>query len=76
MSRYDNLTARILNAPRPKTFQVRLKEDDRAFGLRAGDILEVHPYVLDPDTKFTVVQRLSDGFDPECNVYRTQVERL
>lgn len=72
----DPLTARILNAPTPGTFQVRLKEDDPNFGLKAGDILEVHPYILDPSDKFTVVRRIHDGFDPSCNVYRSQVERL
>jgi hypothetical protein len=52
---------------------VRLKKDDERFGLKAGDLLEVEPYWLDPE-KFTVVQRLSDGFDPQCNVYSHEVE--
>lgn len=53
---------------------VRLKEDDPNFNLKKGELLEVEPYCLDPSSKFTVIRRLTDGFDPECNVYRTQVE--
>ncbi len=53
---------------------VRMKEDDLPFGLKKGDLLEVKPYWLDPEDKFTVIRRLTDNFDPNCNVYRHQVE--
>lgn len=53
---------------------VRLKEDDPEFKLKKGDLLEVKPYPLDPSSKFTVIRRLTDNYDPECNVYRSQVE--
>lgn len=53
---------------------VQLKEDDERFSLQAGDLLAVTPYTYEPDTKYTVIERLSDGFDPECNVYRSQVK--
>lgn len=53
---------------------VRMKQDDERMSLRKGDVLEVVPYPLDPAEKFTVLRRLSDDFDPECNVYRHQVE--
>jgi hypothetical protein len=52
---------------------VKLKEDDERFGMKAGDVLEVEPYWLDPSDKLTVIRRVSDGFDPGCNVYRSQV---
>lgn len=52
---------------------VKLIKDESRFGLSAGDMLEVVPYWLDPSDKFTVVRRVSDGFDPNCNVYRSQV---
>lgn len=55
---------------------LRLKEDDPRFGLKAGDILECKPYWLDPSDKWTVIRRVSDSFDPECNVYRHQVEHV
>lgn len=50
----------------------QLREDDTSFGMAAGDLLLCAPYDGDPE-KLTVVCRLSDGFDPECNVYREQV---
>lgn len=52
---------------------VKLKADDVQFGLAAGDVLEVEPYWLDPTDKLTVIRRISDGYDPNCNVYRSQV---
>lgn len=52
---------------------VEMKADDERFGLMAGDVLEVEPYWLDPAEKWTVIRRVSDGFDPRCNVYRNQV---
>ena len=55
---------------------VKLKADDERFGMKAGDILEVTPYWLDPSDKLTVIRRVSDGFDPRCNVYRSQVESV
>lgn len=58
---------------RPERY--RLKADDERMGLKAGDILVCVPYWLDP-AKLTVLRRESDGWDPECNVYRHQVERL
>lgn len=56
--------------------RVRMLADDEPFGLRQGDVLIVEPYWLDPSEKFTVIRRESDGFDPCCNVYRSQVEML
>lgn len=50
-----------------------LLADDPRFGLKAGDVLEVRPYTFAPDEKYTVVRRVSDDFDPCCNVYRSDV---
>jgi len=55
---------------------VRLKEDDERFKMKKGDVLEVRPYQYDPHEKLTVIRRLSDDFDPCCNVYRSDVEVL
>lgn len=52
---------------------VRLKADDPSFGLFKDDLLEVKHYPLD-FSKYSVVKRLSDGFDPKCNVYKSKVE--
>ncbi len=52
-----------------------LVEDDPRMGLMAGDVLLCIPYDYDRD-KLTVVARESDGFDPTCNVYRSQVQPM
>lgn len=54
------------------SLRVMMAEGDPRFGLYKGDLLEVVPYRLDP-SKLAVIRRVHDGFDPECNVYRSQV---
>ncbi len=51
----------------------QLIEDDERMDLSAGDIVIASPYRYEPDCKLTVHHRESDGFDPECNLYRCQV---
>lgn len=53
-----------------------LLNDDPRMGLQAGDLLLCEPYWLDPASKVSVIKRLSDGFDPGCNQYRSDVRRL
>lgn len=53
-----------------------LKDDDPRFGLAAGDVLVCEPYWLDPGLKLTVLYREADGFDPSCNVYRREVDKV
>lgn len=57
---------------RSGTWVVRLLADDPRFGLNAGDELLVQKYPW--DAKVTVLRRVSDGFDPECNQYLSAVE--
>ena len=52
---------------------VRMLEDDPRMKLSKGDVLKVRPSGWD-DEKVEVIERVSDGFDPECNLYRHQVE--
>jgi hypothetical protein len=54
------------------TWVVRLLADDPRFGLSEGDelLVRLYPY----DAKVTVIRRISDGFDPECNQYMQAVE--
>ncbi|MBA7556406.1 hypothetical protein ES705_49114 [subsurface metagenome] len=54
---------------------VQLLEDDPRFKLKKGEIFEAQVYQLDPE-KITLLKRLSDGFDPECNQYRESVKIL
>ena len=55
-----------------RTWVVRLIDDDERFGLREGDELLVRKYPY--DAKVTVIKRISDGFEPECNQYYDSVE--
>ena len=54
------------------TWVVRLKQDDPRFGLAAGDELLVQKYPY--DAKVSVIHRIGDGYDPECNQYLCDVE--
>ncbi len=62
-------------AMRSSEFYVELREDDERFGLSMGDVLVATSYWLDPG-KVTILRRLSDGFDPECNQYWPSVKFL
>lgn len=54
----------------------RLVENDPTFGLNAGDVLRCQRYQYNPYTKWVVLERVSDGYDPRCTVYRHQIERM
>jgi hypothetical protein len=62
----------LRSARRSREMVFRLKQDDPRFKLNAGDELICinYPY----DAKLTVLRRLSDGYDPECNQYMADVE--
>jgi len=49
--------------------KVKLLDDDERFGLKKGDIFQAKKYKYDPD-KMSLLERESDGFDPECNQYK------
>lgn len=53
----------------------RLIEDDPRMGLTVGDVLVCIDCDYDPD-KVTVIRRLSDGYDPECTVYLSDVDPM
>lgn len=57
-----------------RRFIVRIKTDDPRFEIRAGDEFLSQTYWLDPGIKVTLLQRLSDGYNPECNVYYHQAD--
>jgi hypothetical protein len=50
--------------------KVKLLNDEERFNIKAGDEFEAIRYHLDPQEKMSLLKRLSDGFDPECNQYR------
>lgn len=49
--------------------RVMMLEDDLMFGLKKGDVFKAQRYPYDPD-KMTLLERESDGFNPECNQYK------
>ncbi len=53
---------------------VRILADDPGHGLTAGEEYAATPYWLDPGTKVTLLRRLSDGWDPSCNAYNSDIE--
>jgi hypothetical protein len=52
-----------------------MKDDDERFGMKKGDIFIGAQYDMDPE-KISVGFRVSDGFDPGCNQYRSSVRKL
>ena len=64
--------AALRSAYLSRTSRLRMLHDDLRFGLAAGDVLVCVPYPY--DEKWTVLRRESDGFDPECNQYVSDVE--
>jgi hypothetical protein len=52
-----------------------ITDDSDRFGLYVGDLLLCVPYHLDPD-KVTVICRITDGFEPNCNQYRQDVRKV
>lgn len=60
---------------RGSRFVVQVREDDARLGVRAGEQYVAQVYWLDPG-KVTLLSRVPDGFDPECNHYWPEVEWL
>ena len=55
--------------------RVRVKKTDTNLGIKEGEIYNARSYTLDRG-KITLVSRDPDGYDPECNQYRHEVEIL
>lgn len=67
-ARWDRMQTRF----RTEEMVFELREDDPRFNLSKGDLLACVNYPL--DGKVTVLRRLSDGYDPECNQYVSAVK--
>lgn len=57
------------------TFQVRIKSTDDWQGVKKGEIYEAEVYRCDP-CKITLLGRVPDGYNPECNQYKDEVDIL
>ena len=53
---------------------VRIVHDDPRLGLTAGEDFAAIPYRLDPGSKVTLLRRLSDGWNPQCNAYNRDIQ--
>ncbi|WP_294833316.1 hypothetical protein [uncultured Gilliamella sp.] len=54
-------------------FTVEIKKDDETLGIKKGEQYLAVRYPYD-DEKITLVSRVPDGFDPECNQYWADVK--
>ena len=72
VARFDRLRSAIRSG---REFVVRILHDDPEFRLKSGDLFISIAYPFDGKT--SLLHRVSDGFDPECNVYpgHAQFER-
>lgn len=52
---------------------VELLKPQPGTNLEIGDLLLVQSYQYDTD-KVSIIKRLSDGYDPECNLYTHEVK--
>lgn len=65
--------SRLRDRMRHGLYVVRIKSDDDHIGVKAGEEYIAQTYWLDPG-KVTLLARVPDGHDPECNEYRSNVE--
>ena len=56
--------------------RVRIKKSCEHTGVKEGEVYEAIPYGIDPGSKVSLLSRVPDGKDPECNEYRYNVEIL
>ncbi|MFD7161301.1 hypothetical protein ACFV9C_42415 [Kribbella sp. NPDC059898] len=72
----DNVMDHLSGTPgNPEIGLYELLENDDVTGLKAGDVLLCEPYELNPG-KLTVICRLTDGYDPQCNQYLRSVRPI
>lgn len=53
-------------------FIVEVNEDDPHLDLAAGERYAAIRYWLDPGAKVTLLRRVTDGYEPNCNLYLHQ----
>lgn len=53
--------------------KVKVLKTNGRLGIKSGEIYNAKGY---DDSKITLLSRIPDGFDPECNQYRHEVEML
>jgi len=53
--------------------KVVIKETEKQYGIKAGEVYEAHRYQYDPD-KWVLDARIPDGYCPNCSCYSSQVD--
>ena len=53
---------------------VRIKRGDDRIGTKKGEVYKAVRYWLDPMGKVTLLERVPDGFNPNCNEYIYNIE--
>lgn len=56
--------------------KVRILETNERLGIKKGEIYKAVRYWLDPTEKVTLLKRIPDGYNPECNQYIEEIETL
>lgn len=54
---------------------VMIKQTQERLGVTEGELYEAQPYAYD-GSKITLLGRVPDGYDPQCNQYRSEVKIL
>ncbi len=49
--------------------RVKILKTDNRIGVKKGEIYQATGYKFDPE-KMTLLSRIPDGYDPECNEYK------
>ena len=49
--------------------EVMILKDDKRIGIMRGEIYKARRYHLDPHEKVSLIERISDGYEPCCNEY-------
>jgi len=57
-----------------KTFVVTILEDCPRTGIKKDEQYIAKVYWLDPQEKVTLLERIPDGWKPDCNEYRHNIK--
>ena len=56
--------------------KIRILSDNPSIGIKADEVYYAERYSLDPMVKYTLLSRVSDGWNPECTIYRYKAVEL
>lgn len=57
-----------------REFVVRILKTDERLGVKEGEEYEAVTYPFDPGAKVSLLRRIPDGYDPQCNQYWNDAE--